>query len=261
VSAAGIKAKFPSQSQVLVLSQNGTWTNHLTANSDQLFDVSSLTADQAALVPEIATAWYLLNKLISPLSITTANSSSPSSVTVLRTNHQSQIFNSAFDAIAMSKGYKVMIVNQDSNLKDSKFQNDLMTSTGGGVSLIVSPFCDKMNRHFFRLLKPNGTVVTMNGLKIPSYQEVNQSGGGIEGPTTKLIFQNHQIKGFCFASLAIHEPCRAQEAIDGAVQFLLTQDQGKGEQMMKMIKKFSEEKVLEAVVSAEAGDAVVLTIH
>jgi NADPH:quinone reductase-like Zn-dependent oxidoreductase len=250
VSATGADVRFSSPpSQVLVLSKNGTWTNQLTTKSAQVFDVSSLSSEQAALVPDVASAWYLLNKSL-PVS------SSSATVSVLRTNQNSQIFNYAFDAIAASKGYKVFLA-QASDFNDSKFQERVLSESNGGVSLILSPFPGKANRQLFRLLKQNGTIVTYNGLTIPSLEEAALQTGGIEGPTTRMIFQSHQVKGFSFASLAYHEPTRAREAIDAAVQLLL---KGNGTEL-KSVKKFSEEKVLEAIASAEAGETALLTIQ
>jgi hypothetical protein len=246
VSATGTNVKtFPSNSQVLALSQSGTWANQITTNSSLVFDVSSLTSEQAALVPEIASAWSILNQSIGPL---------PSGATVIRTKENSSVFNFSFDSIAKSKGYQVIVAN-DSDFTDLKFQQSIEAK--GGASLILSPYAGRANRICFRLLAQNGTVVTYNGLRIPSLQEVTT--GGIEGPTTKLIFNNHHLQGFNFSSLLLNDRRRGQEAVEAAIQFLkMEQGNNKIENQMK---KFPEEKVLEAIASSEAGDSVVLTIN
>jgi NADPH:quinone reductase-like Zn-dependent oxidoreductase len=244
VSATGTSVKsFPPNSQVLALSPSGTWTNQITTNSSLVFNVSSLTPEQAALVPEVASAWSILNQSVGQL---------PSGTTVIRTKDNSTVFNLAFDAIAKSKGYQVIVANE-SDFSNTKFQESVAAK--GGASLILSSSAGRGNRHCFRLLNQNGTVVTYNGLKIPSLQETT----GVEGPTTKLIFNNHRLSGFNFSSLLLNDHNSGKEAVEAAVQ-LLSKDNGAAK-IENQIKKFSEDKVLEAILSSEAGDSVLLTIN
>lgn len=174
----------------------------------------------------------------------------PSGAVVIRSKNNSNIFNLAFDTIAKAKGCQVIVAN-DSDFTDTKFQQTIESK--GGASLILSPHAGRANRNYFRLLNQNGTLLTYNGLTIPSLQDST----GIEGPTTKLIFNNHQIRGFNFASLVLNDPASGKEAIDAAVTLLKEQ----GNKIDNQIKKFNEEKVLDAIFSTEAGESVVLTIN
>jgi len=240
ILATGANVKSSTNSQVLVLSKNGTWTNQITANSSFVFDVSSLTCDQAALVPDVASAWSILNH----------SARMASGMTVIRTNQNSSVFNFAFDAIAKAKGCNV-IVAKDADFVDTKFQQSI--GSKGGAALILSPHAGKANRNYFRLLSQNGTLVTYNGLTIPSLQDAT----GIEGPTTKLIFNNHRIKGFNFPSLVENDPLSGREAIVAAVNFLKEQ----GSRLENQIKKFPEDQILSAISSTEAGESVIVTIN
>lgn len=239
VNATGTGVKLNPNSQVLVLSKNGTWTNFITTKSSLVFDVSSLPCDHAALVPDVASAWYILNKSVQLNS----------GALVIRTKNNSNIFNLAFDTIAKAKGFQVFVANH-SDFTDTKFQQSIEAK--GGASLILSPQAGRANRNYFRLLGQNGTLLTYNGLTIPSLQDST----GIEGPTTKLIFNNHQIRGFNFPSILFNDPASGKEAIDAAIALLKEQ----GPKIENQIKKFNETKVLDAIFSTEAGESVVLTI-
>jgi len=65
VSAVEADSNLTRTVKYLVFSQSGTWTNSIKAKSSLAFDVSSLSADQAAAVPDVASAYHILNNYVS----------------------------------------------------------------------------------------------------------------------------------------------------------------------------------------------------
>lgn len=242
ITNVGKNVTFPVGSQVLVASQSGTWTNNVQVSSSSVFDLSNINSDIASLVPDIASAWYILNKYIQL---------QPKS-TIIRTNHGTTAFNAAFDYIASTKGSTVIVAKQ-SDLTDPQFYKNIEAK--GGVSLVLSHYAGRNNRLLFKYLTSNGVAVTYNGI-IPSIEECS----GIEFSTVKQIFNNHQLKGFNFNSVLYNDNESGKEAINAAVSLI----KNNTELFHKIpVQNYSEEKVVQAIenINSSSGETAVLHIH
>lgn len=241
ITSAGNNVKLPVNSQVLVASNLGTWTNNVQVSDSSVFDISNINSDVAPLVPDVASAWYILNKYtqIKPQS------------TVIRTNHGTTAFNTAFDHIVTSKGGNVIVANH-SDLTDPQFYKTIESK--GGATLVLSHYAGKTNRLLFKYLNNNGVAVTYNGV-IPSIEECH----GIELSTVKQIFNNQQLKGFNFNSVLYNDSEAGQEAINAAVTLL----KDNTEVFRKVpVQNYSEDKVTQAIENINSsGETAVLHIH
>mmetsp|Transcript_26268 Transcript_26268/g.38939 ORF Transcript_26268/g.38939 Transcript_26268/m.38939 type:complete len:326 (-) Transcript_26268:177-1154(-) len=236
VSAVGPDVSIPPNGQVLVVTNSGTWNDEVVASSSGVFDASSLSVEQAALLPDVASAWEILQ----------SNASLKSGDVVIRTEHGPVAFNSAIDAICKNEGIHV-IVARDSDLLDSNFKSKI--SSKGVARLAVSCSIGKFTRPLMSLLANDSVVVTYNG-PVPPLEVCE----GIDIPVTKSIFNGQRVKGFDFHALAKNDPERAARAVAAGAELLRTGA------LKISATVFPSSKCVEAIAMAENGQTATISV-
>lgn len=221
-------------SSVLFASDAGAWNDEAVVCASRVYDVATLGADKASLVPEVASAWTIMNKYAC-LS---------SGDVVVRSTGGSTVFNQTVDFLAKQKGCTVFAAT-DAELLDASFKKKLEGK--GAVKLAISHHAGKHTRALNQLLADGGVIVTHNGA-IPTIADCE----GIEAPVAKLIFNGIKVRGFDFAAMARHDRVGCTEAVNAAVALL-------GSDLKVDSKSYPSDKFKEAVERATSGQATVLS--
>jgi NADPH:quinone reductase-like Zn-dependent oxidoreductase len=220
-------------SNVLFASDAGAWNDEALVCASRVYDVASLSADKASLVPDVASAWTVMNKFTSLAS----------GDVVVRSTGGSAAFNQTVDFIAKQKGCTIIAVS-DAELLDGSLKKKL---EGKGAKLAISHHAGKHTRAMNQVIVDGGVMVTHNGA-IPALADCD----GVEAPVAKLIFNGIKVHGFDFAAMARGDREGCAEAVNAAVALL-------GADLKVDSKTFTIDKIKEAVERASTGQTSVLS--
>jgi NADPH:quinone reductase-like Zn-dependent oxidoreductase len=238
VVGVGSESKVKPNTQVLFLSESGSWTNTVVVPSSNVYEISrDLSIERATLLPEVAFAWAVLDQG-GPLK---------QGAVVVRSNTGTSVFNAAVDFICQQRGVAV-ISAKESDLSDRTFLQSLEAK--GGAQIIISGQTGHGLRSVNRAIRNGGCLVTWNG----PIESISQP--GVDVAVAKAIFNDHSVKGFDFASLAYNNRDAAARAISAAADVLSDPSFTHAQ-----VAVFAEDGAIDALQSLGEGKSARIDIH